>query len=370
MLIVRNFFLILSTILGVAACSSTPDIPQPSPNDIGVHNLTESEFLYYLYDSYDPQINADILANKQLISKSGKLVTYENIFDTFLEEYGLLSAAKFYSNSFVSSCDDVNWTPNRLFMEYEAYPYIHQKYNELSWPYRKTITTSKFAVSASKSVMINKPKHRFGPATGTGFWRFSKELCSNTRLIQNYNEIGKRIYSNSLSGDNTYCGMMYFNPRPAQLKQFYLLTGSSEKGEWDEITNLPMVYYNACSTDPDIVEYRANRLESQAQNKESQKQVELKKRNELLAKEALLLNWKSSVNSSNKLVGEKVCTFDNKFGYIESISADKIKFLMIGNLSDKPDGFFFNQEDKDFNYKKLEEYHWLSTNELGVCSFK
>lgn len=111
-----------------------------------------------------------------------------------------------------------------------------------------------------------------------------------------------------------------------------------------------------------------------ARQKFSRKQKE----NHKLLNQLNKLAW--SNKGSSLLVGDKVCTFDNKMGYVEGVANNKLKILWAAKLTNQAEGFFFGNmsysnmdsnklEQYNYKYQTLNRYSWLSLSEVGACEF-
>lgn len=70
-----------------------------------------------------------------------------------------------------------------------------------------------------------------------------------------------------------------------------------------------------------------------------------------------------------KAVGQSVCSFNNKFGYVEQLSGDKIKLLLQGEAVNQPDGAFFTGGEFNFTYSKQVSYIWDDALNWGPCTW-
>jgi|SRR5690554_749613 len=110
---------------------------------------------------------------------------------------------------------------------------------------------------------------------------------------------------------------------------------------------------------------------------ESKRQRELAERNALEREmqeeariQAILDNWNNK-KFTKKHVGEKVCTFDNQFGYVEKIADHKIQIRRLGKVPNKESGYFFDNKAKSFTYNNAKnEMIWDDISNWGLCGFR
>lgn len=75
-------------------------------------------------------------------------------------------------------------------------------------------------------------------------------------------------------------------------------------------------------------------------------------------------------------VGERVCSYDNKLGYIENTAENNHKVLWKGRVLNKDKGYFFGKRDqfsyKDdkFEYDQLDDIRWEPKEQIGKCEFE
>jgi len=76
--------------------------------------------------------------------------------------------------------------------------------------------------------------------------------------------------------------------------------------------------------------------------------------------------------------GAKICSYDNKMGFVEEAKDNNIKVLWKGKILGQPDGFYFGNipyramsrtQLGVFNYKyeKLSEFTWTTKDEVAKC---
>jgi hypothetical protein len=114
--------------------------------------------------------------------------------------------------------------------------------------------------------------------------------------------------------------------------------------------------------------------EKQFLDDEKQFQKRLVENNKLIKqqeklKESQTLESFNSLRFKDKKIGDKVCSFNNEFGYVERIEGDKIKFLKIGAVS-KDQGYFFTGNSSKFNFTRVDEFKWVDAGHLGLCYFE
>ncbi|NKX31587.1 hypothetical protein HGG63_07550 [Alteromonadaceae bacterium A_SAG1] len=72
--------------------------------------------------------------------------------------------------------------------------------------------------------------------------------------------------------------------------------------------------------------------------------------------------------------GDKVCTEDNFFGYVEESNSNNTKVLVKGRASDQPDMFFFGNSntllEDTFITLSVEQVKWFKNSAIAKCSFK
>ncbi len=75
-------------------------------------------------------------------------------------------------------------------------------------------------------------------------------------------------------------------------------------------------------------------------------------------------------------IGEKVCSYDNKLGYIENIAENNQKVLWKGRVLNKAKGYFFGKRDQfsykedKFEYDQLDDIRWETKEQIGKCDFE
>lgn len=128
-------------------------------------------------------------------------------------------------------------------------------------------------------------------------------------------------------------------------------------------------------------EFRQNQLRDKAieekRRVENERYLKQKER-----EERHLQATKSHFNDiaiKSKSIGDKVCTPDNKFGFVENISNEKIKINIIGAVPSKQHYFFFNTNSTgsfpfdgsgSFSYDKYPvEYIWEDHVDWAKCNF-
>jgi hypothetical protein len=114
-----------------------------------------------------------------------------------------------------------------------------------------------------------------------------------------------------------------------------------------------------------------------------------KRRHEL--KEISRIKSENILSASNKFlrlsrikkrIGDSVCTINNKFGFVEVVSGEKIKILISGEVLDKKKLYFFGNphrkintlndfedENTKFNYDAIDRMIWSNHNEWAPCQF-
>jgi len=91
--------------------------------------------------------------------------------------------------------------------------------------------------------------------------------------------------------------------------------------------------------------------------------------------------WGNRIANNQTLSrGNKVCTFDNYYGFIEDIAKDNIKVMWKGKVYKKTQGYFFGNISKsdayygvlnEINFKTLpvDDVTWTSISNLAACPF-
>jgi hypothetical protein len=98
-----------------------------------------------------------------------------------------------------------------------------------------------------------------------------------------------------------------------------------------------------------------------ADNKIREHQEELKK--------AKTIDAFNTLRLKEKKMGDRVCGFNNDFGYVDQIEGSKIKFLKIGTAPMEQGSFFTGNVSK-FNFERVEEYKWIDAGHLASCNFQ
>lgn len=85
--------------------------------------------------------------------------------------------------------------------------------------------------------------------------------------------------------------------------------------------------------------------------------------------------WSNRLNADYEL-GDEVCSYDNKLGYVEQVTDKKQKVLWKGQVAEVGEGYFFGQRDifsfknKDFSYERLDDVRWESKSQVAACDFE
>ncbi len=75
-------------------------------------------------------------------------------------------------------------------------------------------------------------------------------------------------------------------------------------------------------------------------------------------------------------LGDKVCSYDNKLGFIEYVSENNQKVLWKGRVLNRSQGYFFGNRNQttykedEFKYDKFDETRWESKEKIGKCDFE
>jgi hypothetical protein len=109
--------------------------------------------------------------------------------------------------------------------------------------------------------------------------------------------------------------------------------------------------------DYSVVEYQSN-ISREKARVASLEQAKIKLKNDFI-----------SQTTAQKSKGDSICSWDNKFGYVEDISNDKIKILIKGKITRSQKGFFFNGIKQQVNRSKQEELIWDKSANWGGCGF-
>ncbi len=74
---------------------------------------------------------------------------------------------------------------------------------------------------------------------------------------------------------------------------------------------------------------------------------------------------------ANKNVGDRVCSADNKFGYVDEVNAEKIKVLLKGRASRQKPYYFFDvfKIGSRFYIETMETTIWDDFSSWAACSF-
>jgi len=71
-----------------------------------------------------------------------------------------------------------------------------------------------------------------------------------------------------------------------------------------------------------------------------------------------------------KSIGEKVCSSNNRFGYVERLANNNIQIRLRGTAKNKGDYFFFDaKRPSNFTYSKTSEIIWAPKNDWAKCYF-
>lgn len=112
-------------------------------------------------------------------------------------------------------------------------------------------------------------------------------------------------------------------------------------------------------------------LEAQERNRRAQQlaERERRKQEENARLKKIYDTWKYRAELPKK-IGQKVCTYDNQFGYVEKIASSNIQIRRLGKVANEKEGFFFKESSKVFTYKTPEnEIIWDESYKWGSCNF-
>ncbi len=85
--------------------------------------------------------------------------------------------------------------------------------------------------------------------------------------------------------------------------------------------------------------------------------------------------WANRV-SNNYTLGKEVCTYNNKFGYVEQVANNRVKVLWSGQVTDKTSGWFFGNRSVDsdksttFKYSHIDKVTWENKEKISYCDFE
>jgi hypothetical protein len=199
------------------------------------------------------------------------------------------------------------------------------------------------------------------------FWRIrTSNEVKGAQLVcfKNGRPHGAVIYKTSYDGIRKNSGSIYPKPGSHALDGIYIPP---------ETTNniaqyaFKARYANAVRQNKDKIE------------KENRKVARLKR--EKVEREAFELEmkplkdlWANRV-SNNYTLGKEVCTYNNKFGYVEQIANNRVKVLWSGQVTDKINGWFFGNRSLDsdrsstFKYSHIDKVTWENKEKISYCGF-
>lgn len=74
---------------------------------------------------------------------------------------------------------------------------------------------------------------------------------------------------------------------------------------------------------------------------------------------------------SKKLsVGDKVCTWNNMFGFVEDIKGEMVKVHVVGRADSFLMGFFFSGFEGSHEYARVDAPRWFERGDLAHCQWK
>lgn len=120
-----------------------------------------------------------------------------------------------------------------------------------------------------------------------------------------------------------------------------------------------------------------SKLEADNERRLAQVENEKQQRERMKAKERQLEQDKrdmamrafKSSSTMPKTIGDKVCSADNVFGYVERMKGDKIQIRKVGRVQSQPHYFFTNRNGR-FSYLKDDRIIWDVTSKWGQCLFE
>ena len=188
-----------------------------------------------------------------------------------------------------------------------------------------------------------------------------------------------------LGEDNKYSGMVF--------KQDTFKGRKVQGGYIDNFSH--KIYYLDDSTFRNsglyigTLEERRIAKENEAKRKADELAFERAKRNEFYYSQ---IEQHQSINSNNHKrwnerahkvneKGIKICSYDNKYGFVEDLSDNNLKVLWVSEIINVEDGFFFGEmrfnsmsQSKlgvyTYKYLELNRQEWVARNDVGVCDIK
>lgn len=84
-------------------------------------------------------------------------------------------------------------------------------------------------------------------------------------------------------------------------------------------------------------------------------------------------NWTQRLNQTF-VAGDRVCTPDNKMGFVEQANDENVKVWFRGQLIRENENYFFGNSrkmpDSRFDYRRVNEQTWVQHGEVATCNFK
>ena len=105
-----------------------------------------------------------------------------------------------------------------------------------------------------------------------------------------------------------------------------------------------------------LADYQADRAKTQAAEESNRQQV-MQHRARFQSQAA-----------RPKSRGDSVCTWDNRFGFIDEVANDKVRILLKGKARFGSPGMFFEERAQRFLPTSLNEYIWDAASNWGQCN--
>lgn len=106
------------------------------------------------------------------------------------------------------------------------------------------------------------------------------------------------------------------------------------------------------------------------EREKERKIAELQKKKELEEYVRQLARDFREIALLSKSVGEKICSSNNMFGYVERLASNNIQIRLRGTAKNKDDYYFFDSKRRgSFKYSKTSEIIWAPKNDWAKCHF-
>ncbi|WP_371185239.1 hypothetical protein [Thalassotalea maritima] len=121
----------------------------------------------------------------------------------------------------------------------------------------------------------------------------------------------------------------------------------------------------------DALEYAKTETKAKRDLKEKERQEFIKKNQDYFdAKARAEKLWENRLDNAYT-IGQGICSYDNKMGFVEQLSGDRVKVMWKGKLVKSSAGYFFGgkslYDGNDFNYEPLTNITWVSKSDISYC---